>query len=326
MQIAAIFDPTTETETTFNTGFSNGTGRMVIYNESNQNLLLSWGSFKTYCPCWTAMLYCLSASTVKIDWVIQSTLVTSTVPPISQVIVEAYGPGEAITGTFPAALVRQTNIGNAVQTSVSTTQAIDNENNATGTSIIKSIVTGDGANQAVSLTNDAIMTLGDTAHPGSLTVAGPVTLDGTLTVDGALSLDNGKITTDGAGQLNLTTGILDLRGNQILNFTGTNTYLVVPGAAAINFNVNGSTVASVDSTGVNAPNGVNYNIGRIKDINNGINLAGTINHGLSGTPAAVMATCDSASSTQTTGADTYTSTQFSLRSGAGLNNRWLAYR
>lgn len=76
------------------------------------------------------MLYCISSNTVNINWSIQSTLSNQSTPPISQVTVEAYDNGEAITGTFPASLMHQTSIGNAVQTNVTATNSISNTTNS----------------------------------------------------------------------------------------------------------------------------------------------------------------------------------------------------
>lgn len=172
MRIVAQFDPSQKTSDTFNAGFANGTGKMVVYNESNINLKLAWGTFTTYCPAWMACLYCVSTNNVNIQWAQQSTL-ASNGSPLSQVLIEAYDANEPVIGTFPAALVRQTNIGNSVSTNVTSTGAIVNDGNPSNTSIIEATVSGDSSS-AVKLSNDAIMTLGDTAHPGSLTVAGPI--------------------------------------------------------------------------------------------------------------------------------------------------------
>lgn len=151
MRIVATFDPSAVTSDTFNAGFPNGVGRIVVYNESNINLQLSWGSFSTYCPAWTAMLYCISTSNVNINWQQQSTLV-STGAPISQVIVEAFDNNEVIVGTFPAALVRQTNIGNTVTASVGSINTLVNDGN-TQTSIIEATPLGAGSS-TISIDNE----------------------------------------------------------------------------------------------------------------------------------------------------------------------------
>jgi len=107
MRVITQFDPTSAQSGTFNAQFPNGTGRLVMYNESNINVIISWGGYSTYLPAWTAMLYCIQTSNVNINWQQQSQLkIINT--PISQVVVEAYENSEAIPGTFPAPIVRQT--------------------------------------------------------------------------------------------------------------------------------------------------------------------------------------------------------------------------
>lgn len=71
-----------------------------------------------------------------------------------------------------------------VQTSggVITAQNLDNEGNVAGTQIIKSVVSGDGVNQAVSLTNDAQFTLGDALHQALMDIIGNLLLSKRMTV------------------------------------------------------------------------------------------------------------------------------------------------
>lgn len=232
MRIVATFDPSLTTSDTFNAGFPNGVGRIVVYNESNVNLQLSWGSFSTYCPAWTAMLYCISTSNVNINWQQQSTLV-STGAPISQVIVEAFDNNETIVGTFPAALVRQTNIGNTVSTAMGGSTSLQNDGN-TQTTIIEATPSGAGSS-TISIDNEGNVTIkGNNA--GVLTTLlqliagaspavklaaaavlvealGNIKIDGTLTALGASSLDNGAITTDGSGNFNTIGSKTTLNGS-----------------------------------------------------------------------------------------------------------------
>ena len=106
-----------------------------------------------------------------LDFIVSAKLSNVNAWPSAFLQVDAVGHDEPFNyGAYPMALPRQMNVGNSVPLNATAT-AIDNENNAAGTSIIKSIVTGDGANQAVSLTNDAAFILGDAAHPGAITVS-----------------------------------------------------------------------------------------------------------------------------------------------------------
>ena len=119
MRIVATFDPSAKTSDTFNAAFASKQGRIVVYNESNINLTLQWGSFTTYCPAWTAMLYCISTPNVNINWS-QQTTVTAQQVPISQVLVEAFDNSEVIPGTFPAALSRMATVANLTSDATTT--------------------------------------------------------------------------------------------------------------------------------------------------------------------------------------------------------------
>ena len=242
MRIVDTFDPATETSETFNGGFSSGQGRIVVYNESNCNLQLGWDTFTTYCPAWTAMLYCISANSVNINWQVQSQLAANG-SPISQVVVEAYDNGETITGTFPAPLVRQTNIGNAGAVMSSSTNII-NDGLIAGTQMLESTVIGD-TSSAVSLSNDGNLILGDTAHPGSLTMLGAATVARLLLSHGSLS----RISVfGGTGVVNTAAHGLGVTPNLIIPVYHGN-FGVVPGHPIYYFGENSTTVTVVADTG-----------------------------------------------------------------------------
>ena len=105
MKLVTQFDPTSATTGTFNGGWTSGNRRIVVYNESNVNIMLRWDSFTTYCPAWTAMVYCVDTTNANIQWSQLSTLNMQNAP-ISQVNVEKYENNEQIVGTFPASLMR----------------------------------------------------------------------------------------------------------------------------------------------------------------------------------------------------------------------------
>lgn len=169
MRLVAQFDPSLTTSGTFNSTLNNGVGKMVIYNESNISLQFTFSDGSTaYVPAWTAVLYCVHMSGTTVDWSQLYTL-SAAGPPLSIVIVEIYDAAEQVYGTFPAALVRQANIGNTVSTVGGAASSIQNDANTAGTSIVESTVAGDGAS-AVTLTNDALLVLGNATHHGELTV------------------------------------------------------------------------------------------------------------------------------------------------------------
>lgn len=221
MRVVAVFDPSQASSDTFNAGFSSGQGRIVVWNESSVNLQLSWGSFSTYCPAWMGNLYCLDVNNVNITWSQQSILNASGAPA-SQVIVEAYDAGECIDEVFPVALTRQFNIGNQVNTVSGSATNIQNDGNAGGTQFIESTPTG-ASSSTVSFDNNGnvtikgnnsgvLTTLLQLIAGGSpavqvaalnvlTTMLGGLTVNQNLSVVGTTRLDNGKITSDGSGDL-----------------------------------------------------------------------------------------------------------------------------
>lgn len=350
--IVTTFDPSTMDSTSFAAPQSSANGALVFWNESNNSLELTFGDGATmYLPAWYHRHKCGATGNVNVTWGIHATL-SSASPPVSEVLVEAYDAGEKFPADGP--LVRQTNIGNDVNTNVTSTNGIDNEGNPVGTSIIKSIVSGD-ASTAISWTNDAILINGDAAHPGTVSLDnGTITTDGsgnlaakqitsgaivaqsTLAVTGASTLTGAVIATNAAntiaasslqGGANLPLGQLGVSGaGDILDASGNAVYLKA--ASSIHLQIpNGTDVAILDNSGTLTLTKVAFHTGGIKDLNQGtISASGTVNHGLSGSPSAVLMTPSSGSSTWTFGASSYTSTQFTATLNSALTTRWVAYR
>src|SRR6266496_2484641 len=222
MQVVTVFDPSAKTSDSFQVNAPIGTYKMVVMNESNINLIFTFANGDTsQVPAWQSRLYCRHDSHGTIKWAQQTVLVAAGAP-VSQVIVELYANDEPIIEGYPSPLVRQTNIGNAVNTTGGTATSIQNDANAAGTSIVEATVTGDSGS-AVSLTNDGILTLGTTLHPGHISVDHTkISSDGSgnltvqeliavaaglgLSVTGHISTDGTNIASDGSG--NLT--VLDL--------------------------------------------------------------------------------------------------------------------
>ncbi len=72
---------------------------------------------------------------------------------------------------------------------------------------------------------------------------------------------------------------------------------------------------------------INLNVGGIKDLSTFSGTGnGTFNHGLSGVPVDCWVTTSASSSTQTVGCTTFTATQVTITTGAGLAWRATAYR
>lgn len=140
---------------------------MVVYNESSISIQLQWSGFTTYCPAWTAMLYCVGSPNALIEWSQLYILpVAGGGSPLSVVVVETFNDNEPILGTYPAPLVRQASISNNLNigTSVSSLQ---NDNNASNTQIVEATVAGQGSS-SVDMRNQGLLTLGNGSLPGQL--------------------------------------------------------------------------------------------------------------------------------------------------------------
>jgi hypothetical protein len=154
--------------------------------------------------------------------------------PASSLIFDAIGLNDPEDASmYPVSLNRSINIGNTVSAVSGTATAIVNDNNAAATSIIEAKVTGDAAS-AVSLTNDALFTLGSVLHPGELIINGLVGGVG-LAVTGPTQLDGGSTITDGAGKLTLNT--LQLLLGSLTRIAKAGPYAVDPVAAFVNHNL-----------------------------------------------------------------------------------------
>src|SRR5260221_3886728 len=104
-------------------------------------------------------------------------------PPASVVLVTAFLDTDPLPkGSWPVTVPFQTSVSQVV----SATSAIKNDGSVAGTSIMEATVSGD-ASSAVTLTNDAVMVLGDSLHPGSLTLFGLLTNNNSLVLAGATS-------------------------------------------------------------------------------------------------------------------------------------------
>lgn len=176
-QIVQIFDPSLKTSDTFPAAQSAAQGSLHFWNESPFGLQIVFqNGSNLYVPAWFHRHYCGQIQRGNITWNKQNTL-ASNIPPLSQVIIEAYDSGEDYPPDGP--LTRQTNIGNASTVATAAT-SIQNDGNAVGTSIVEATVTGE-VSSAVSWTNDAKLINGDATHPGFV------------------QFDNNQIASDGAG-------------------------------------------------------------------------------------------------------------------------------
>lgn len=199
--------------------------------------------------------------------------------PSSFAQIDILGLGEHISGTYPAPLMRNANIGNTVDTNVSGTDSISNLGKLPGTAIITAkpsdaasdtwdadnagnlTIKSDnggvlttllqliaGASPAVKIAAAGIIAevLGGLKVDQTFESVGNATLDGTLLVGGASTLDNGLINTDGSGHLILNNNV-PLR---IKNSTGTaKDVLYVDNANGTNLQGATNIVSLKDSSG-----------------------------------------------------------------------------
>lgn len=260
MRIVASFDPTSATSGSFNTTLANGTGRMVVYNESNVNVQLGWGSFVTYCPAWTAMLYCVNASSPQIAWSQQSQLAANNAP-ISQVIVEAYDANEPVLGSYPAPLVRQTNLGNNVPLATAAT-AIQNDGSVAGTTLIEA-TPSDAASSTWQADNKGNLTIkSDNAGALSTLLQLVAGANPAITLGAPVSLQNFLTNTLGGKMITGSTGTVTLyqwwRGSFLISEFYFNGYSNSgAGAQNLALGVAYQRLAQIAVGGVLAPNTLN---------------------------------------------------------------------
>lgn len=301
--IVAIFNPVTNTAQTFSAPQTAAQGSLVFWNESNNSLILTFqdGS-RSYLPAWYHKHKCGPTGNVDIKWDIHAVL-TSSNPPTSEIIVEAYGHGESFPADGP--LVRQAN-GSTITSSMTTLTTLINDGAAPGSTIMES-TPGTFPQSSVLLTNNGQLTLGDTTNQngnvqvnGTETISGPLTAQNNVTVGGIFKISAGRIgkATDG----------------DIIDANGTSTFL--KGATSVIVQApNGTTDVTVANTGVTINNGT-LTLGgqRITQIKGfvGANTS-TVTHGMGATPGFVVVTPNASSTCWVTN---ITSTTFTVNSSA----------
>ena len=119
------FDPTAANNGTFTWGGGEGTN-LVVINESFQNLFFKFaGGQISYVPANDRRRYSLIGEMAQaqnqVRWFVQSSIKNQNT--INQVVVEVYAPGEEVPESYPAPVIRQSNVaGNITATSLSLIQ------------------------------------------------------------------------------------------------------------------------------------------------------------------------------------------------------------
>jgi hypothetical protein len=322
---------------TVNVGAYPDSACAVIYNESPAFLTAQFlGCGQHAYPAFVGDIFQLrSGFNGSIQLVASPYLVTSGQAPANVVFIMTYGSQDALTTTlykggstsYPISLNRLSSIGNSLNVTTSATSIV-NDGNVVGTQLIESTPVGapgstwladNSGNLTVKSDNagtlSTLLQLLAGATPSVQIAAAAIltTVLGALTVAGNLTVSNGIVKSSNTR--------IDISGLDTFIYTGTagNTFHV---------QVNpGTDILTVASGGVGAPNGVNFNVGRIKDFNTFTGTgSGTFNHGLSGTPADCWVTTNVNGSTQTVGASSFTSTTVRIDTGSGLAWRATAYR
>lgn len=287
------------------------TASIVIYNESPFFLQITLVGSGVYgVAAYTADCFQVNngfSGTISVTPIEYITTNAGT-PPASVMFVQAYGATETLTrlmrntvGTgYPISLNRLQNIGNNLPVGT-TANAIVNDGNVAGTSIVEATVQGDSAS-AVSLTNDGVFKLGTAAHHGSI------------------SFDNGDITTDGAGNVSFNNGVgtltwLSSTGNFLGSISESNS------TGALTLNSSGSAFRFAAFGGITSRFAA-FNFGQASGINGVV-----VTHGLGGTPSAVLILPIIAQpGSATVGVGNVGATTFTATCGAGTGFYWFAIR
>lgn len=132
-------------------------GMLLVINDSPYQLRIRPSSSDTYftVPPTAPREVPLKAGDFTIDWLVTGTLAASN-PPISDVALEFYEPGEEIPA-YPMTFVRQANVGNTV-TTTAIAQVI-NDGNTAPTTVVEATPSGGGGSQLL-LHNDGSGLLG----------------------------------------------------------------------------------------------------------------------------------------------------------------------
>lgn len=348
MRIIPAFDPSTPTTQPYiSLGAADSGCKILLYNESNYNLKLDfYNGSNSILHAWEARYWTLDGDTPQVNWSVESVL-AMTNPPISSVKGELYEPNEKLEGNYPVGLIRATTVGNpgGVTTSVASTNAIINDGNAIGTSIIESTVTGQSSSsvkifndgtgtiaeliggilvQVVKLAaTDPVLALGAASH--LVEVLGNLQTDGTFTIANTTHSTSMRVDTSGnffmksVDNAEFALGVGNVDGSIIDAFAGATTFIKSPSDIQLQV-PSGTTVAKIDGTGLNfnaTGKGITWKTGDTLSVTHKFtgNGSGTYSHGCVTTPFAILPICTTVNSSMTMGVDSITTTQVHVTCG-----------
>jgi hypothetical protein len=187
MKLIQSFDPTASLSGQFDPLIANSCGRILLFNESPIGLQLNFidGSVQNLPPYYSRSYMITKPGLVSWSMLYSINFATS---PLSVVIGEAYESVEAKGITFSEGpLNRQTNVANTVSTAGGSVASLLNAGNPAGTVFVSSEVAGD-ANLAVSITNDAQVSLGDAVNAANVIITGAQSVSGNFVSSGFASM------------------------------------------------------------------------------------------------------------------------------------------
>lgn len=189
--------------------------------------------------------------------------------PGTSIYIDTFGTNELPNGTYPMNLNRTGNVGNQVSTIVGSSTNVQNDNNASGTSVVEATVLGSPTSN-IQMYNDGSGWLGKWVNPtftkifqwfssGStalkLAASGLLTqILGNLQVDGTSTL-TGNVTCTGTASFNAAGASIDSSSNfngNATNTTTVNTGTVNSGSGGVNINNGGNLIVSGGKIGVSS--------------------------------------------------------------------------
>lgn len=221
MQVIPSFDPSAALSGNINVNAADAGCKVLLYNLSIYAIQLNFedGATAVLHPG-EANHWTLNDPTPTIAWTQYKKLNVNS-PAISTVTVQLFRQDEEIEGTYPTFFGYQFNVGNTLTVSQGAFQVLQNDGNASGTTIAEATVTGSpgsnviiqnqgliqvlqwiggvltqifktdpGAASVIKLANTGLLAevLGNLKVDGATELVGNATLDGTLGVNGTTSL------------------------------------------------------------------------------------------------------------------------------------------
>lgn len=323
---------------TVSAGSAGTVGAVVLYNESPNLVRVTWAGSSRWLPAWSGdVFYVNQAPGFTGSFVLTAQSISSASNAPSTVIVGiAYAPGEPIPGTYPVALMRQTNVGNSTLPTTAA-QSVINDGNAAGATVVEATQSGqttsslnlenNGAALLAPVSNGVLLSalvvtpgdastaatgsFGDSANPTNWALHGVAdqvppagiqtgTLPAGVTVPAANISGSIPSATDAT---NLTGGTLTATGAASLD-SG-----VITTDGAGNMGILGTTGLTLRN---NTGRGIRMMVGF-----SGTG-SGTFSHGGNTTPSCVQLTTFKLNSSQTMGYDTPGGTTVHVTAGAGF--------